>query len=132
MKMLTLQFIPYSEIESLSSGDRINRILEVIKENKIVLLEGRLKKEEEADLIQLTMQEISSKFRGIELSVFDPKKDDDVFIKKLKKNFVSLLLGYREGMTIIGPASIVKEIKKDPNKIELFTKEFNNKRRKKR
>jgi len=132
MKMLTLQFIPYSEIENLNSTDRIKKILEVIKENKIVLLEGRLKKEEEADLIQVTMEEINNRFKGIELSVFEHNKGEEVFVNRIKKNFVSLLLGNREGMTIIGPASVVKEIRKDPNKIELFTKDINKRRTKKR
>ncbi|MDP7140898.1 MAG: DUF2073 domain-containing protein [Candidatus Woesearchaeota archaeon] len=122
----------YSEIEHLNSDDRIKRILEVVKENKIVLLEGRLSREEEANLIQATMQQISNKFKGIELGVFENEKGDDVFINKLKKNFVKMLLGNRNGMTIIGPASIVKEIKKNPNKIELLTKESNKKRARKR
>ncbi len=130
--MLTLQFMAYSEIEHLNSDDRIKRILEVVKENKIVLLEGRLSREEEANLIQATMQQISNKFKGIELGVFENEKGDDVFINKLKKNFVKMLLGNRNGMTIIGPASIVKEIKKNPNKIELLTKESNKKRARKR
>ena len=130
--MLTLQFMAYSEIENLNSDDRINKILEVVKENKIVLLEGRLNRQEEAGLIQATMQQISSKFKGIELGVFDNEKGDDVFINKLKKNFVKLLLGDRNGMTIIGPASVVKEIKRNPNKIELLTKESNKKKTRKR
>jgi len=32
-----------------------------------------------------------------------------------------LLLGNRSGLTIIGPANVVKEIKQDPDKIQLFT-----------
>ena len=34
-----------------------------------------------------------------------------------------MLLGDRQGMTIIGPANVVKKIEQNPNKIELFTKE---------
>ena len=122
----------YSEIENLNSDDRIKKILDVVKDNKIVLLEGRLSREEEGGLIQATMQQISNKFKGIELGVFENEKGDDVFINKLKKNFVKMLLGNRNGMTIIGPASIVKEIKKNPNKIELLTKESNKRKARKR
>ncbi len=47
-----------------------------------------------------------------------------------------MVLGDRQGMTIIGPANVVKEIKQDPDKIQLFTKEYvekkSPKRRKKR
>ena len=40
-----------------------------------------------------------------------------------------MLLGDRQGLTVIGPATIVKEIKKDPNKIELLTKEGKGKKK---
>jgi hypothetical protein len=121
--MLKLQVIPYSEIEHLSSVGRIRKLLNMAKENKIVLLEGRLKREEEAELIKATMEEINKDFRGIELAVLDPvKKKDDMF-KKLKTNILNSLVGNRLGLTILGPASIVKDIKKDPSKIELLMKE---------
>jgi len=118
---LTLQFIPYNEIEELSSLGRIKKLLKIAKENKIVLLEGRLKKEEEAELIKTTMEEINEEFKGIELGVIYPDKGEGALLSRLKGGFAKVLLGDRIGITIIGPASIVKEIKKDPNKIELFT-----------
>jgi hypothetical protein len=121
--MVTFQFVPYQEIEQLSSAKRINKLLNIVKENKIVLMEGRLKKEEEADLIEITMEEISNKFKGIELSVIYPDKNKQDFLQKIRGTMASVLLGDREGMTIIGPASIVKKIEKNPNKIELFTRE---------
>ncbi|NQV08936.1 DUF2073 domain-containing protein [Candidatus Woesearchaeota archaeon] len=129
--MLTLQFIPYHEIEHLSSTQKILKLLKVAKEDKIVLLEGRLKKQEETDLIKITMEEIDDRFKGIEMSVIYPDKQDLIWYEKMKRNFISLVLGNREGFTIIGPASIVREIRKDPNKIQLFTTEPKTKKRKK-
>ena len=58
--MLTLQFIPYAEIENLDSKQRINKLLKIVKEEKIVVLEGKLRSEEEAGLIQKTMEEINT------------------------------------------------------------------------
>ena len=121
--MLTLQFVPYSEIEYISSVGRIRKLLNIAKENRIVLLEGRLKKEEETELIKATMEEINKDFKGIELSVIYPNKKESDLFKRLKRNFVNMLLGDRQGLTIIGPASVVREIKKDPDKIQLFTEE---------
>ncbi|MEM2121035.1 MAG: DUF2073 domain-containing protein [Candidatus Woesearchaeota archaeon] len=119
--MITIEFVPYSEIEGLSSIGRIRKLLKIAKENKIVLLEGRLKKEEEAELIKTTMEEIDDEFKGIELAVIYPEEGQLNFIKKLRLNLVNIVLGYRAGFTVIGPASVVKEIKKDPKRIELFT-----------
>lgn len=119
--MLTLQFIPYHEIEDLSSEDRINKILDIAKQNSIVLIEGRLSKGEEKDLISQTMSQIDDDFKGIELAVIYPTNKNLTFGKKLKIGIVELLMRDRQGLTIIGPATIVKEIKKDPDKIQLLT-----------
>ncbi len=119
--MITLQFVPYYEIEQLPSPKRVNKLLSIVKDNKILLLEGRLKKQEETELIKRTMELIDDNFKGIELGVIYPdRKDADLFFR-LKKMLVNLILGDRHGFTIIGPATIVKEIKQDPDKIQLFT-----------
>ena len=133
--MVTFQFIPYHEIEVLSSAKRVNKLLNIVKENKIAIMEGRLRKQEEADLIEITMEEISPKFKGIELSIIYPDKSKQSAIQKIKGSFANILLGNRQGLTIIGPASVVKKIEKNPDKIELFTKDLNgngNSRKKKR
>lgn len=126
---LTLQFIPYHEIEELGSARRVKKLLDIAKEDKIILLEGRLKKEEETDLIAITMEEIDAKFKGIELAVINPSNKDKSFFKRVKNSVVNAVLGNRVGFTIIGPATIVKEIKKNPDKIELFTKEIKKKKK---
>lgn len=123
--MVTLQFVPYREIQDLSSLGRIRKLLNIAKQNKIVLLQGRLKKAEEAELIKVTMEEINKEFKGIELAVIQPNKNNSSFMGSLR----SMILGDSDGLTIIGPATVVKSIKKNPKKIELLTQE---KRRRKK
>ncbi len=133
--MVTLQLVPYSEIEPLTSVGRIRMLLNIAKQNKIVLLQGRLKHEEEAELIKATMEEIDKAFKGIELAVINPgmaNTNDLTGLQKFRNNVVSALLGDRQGLTIIGPATVVRKIKKDPHKIELLTKEAQAKSKKKR
>lgn len=127
--MITLQFIPYNELIKLTPSGRIKRIIDTAKENKIVLVEGRLKPEEEAELIKKTMEEVNKDFKGIELcTIYPDAKNGDAF-DKLKSTMVNLLVGNRRGLTVIGPATIVKEIKRDPNKIQLLTNNVNSKKR---
>ncbi len=121
--MVTFKFVPYHEVEALSSVKRVNKLLKIVKEDKIVIMEGRLKKQEEADLIEITMEEISPKFKGIELSVIYPDKDKQDALQRIKGAFADVLLGDRQGLTIIGPASIVKKIESNPDQIELFTRD---------
>ncbi len=121
--MLTLQYVPHVEIKDLNSKDKINKLLRIVKTDRIVLMEGRLKPREETELIEQTMEQISKTFQGIEIcTINSDKKENEQFFTRLKLLFANILLGNRQGLTIIGPASIVKEIKRNPNKIELLTR----------
>ena len=129
--MLTLQFVPYSEINHLSSLGRIRKLLNLAKENKIVLLEGRLTKEEETELIKTTMEEINASFKGIELAVVNTSIENDPF-GKLKAGLASALLGNKQGFTIIGPAKVIKSIKRDPHRLQILMKDAQDKAKRKR
>lgn len=121
---LTLQFMAYGEIENLDSTSRVAKLIDLVKQQKIILLEGRLSKEEEIELIKMTMEQIDESFKGVEIGTIEPStKKSDAFFAHLKSNFIDMLLGDRRGITIIGPASVVKEIKQDPEKIQLFTQD---------
>jgi len=130
--MITIQFVPYNSIEHLSSLGKIKRLLKMARENQVVVLEGRLRKEEEAELIKTTMEEIDEEFKGIELAVIYPEHVEGNIFYKMKNQMIKALLGNRQGLTIIGPSNIVKEIKKDPNKILLQTHDERKKHHKKK
>lgn len=114
---LVFEFMRYVEIEKLSTEQRIKKVINIVKENKILLLEGRLKKQEEAQLIQKTMESIDNKFKGIELAVIDPSKGNEGLFSKIRSVLASVLLGERDGFTLIGPATIIREVKQNPQKI---------------
>lgn len=121
-KGVTIQFIPYAEIAYLSSFKRVKKLVELSVENKILIVQGKLAPEEEADLIEETMKYIgkNSKFKGIELTSFVPQSKDLPFLTSLRERVASSLFGNRDIITVIGPATIVREIKKDPTKIQLL------------
>ncbi|MEM2933055.1 MAG: DUF2073 domain-containing protein [Candidatus Pacearchaeota archaeon] len=123
-KNITLQFLPYAEIAYLSSYQRVKKLVELASQEKILLIQGKLAPEEEADLISETMKAIgkkSSKFKGIELASFVPKVKNVSFGQTVKESIARALLGSdRDIFTVIGPATIVREIKKDPTKIQLL------------
>ncbi|MAG47562.1 hypothetical protein CL617_03075 [archaeon] len=127
--MLTLQFVPYFELQNLDVDSKVDKLLDIAKTNKIVLVEGKLRPEEESYLIQKTMMSIDKKFKGVEICGVDYKRKNEQFIDVLKTSLARLLLGNREGFTIIGPASIVREIRRDPNKIELLTSSVKKRRK---
>ncbi len=113
--------MPYADIEHLTTNDRIDKLLGIVKENKIVLMQGRLHPEEEGQLIQQTMQQIEEHFRGIEICTIYPEEKNLQLLRRVKKEMVKYIVGNRDGITIIGPATIVREIKRDPNNMMLLT-----------
>jgi hypothetical protein len=123
LKGFSLQFMPYSEIRHLDSTERIKKILEIILGSNILILQGRLRPEEETRLIEDTMAMIShiKDFKGIELAVIGNVAEETGLFNKLRNGVVNVLSGGDLGsMTVIGPATIVKEIKRNPKKLELF------------
>ena len=120
---LTLSFITYQEIAGLESSKRVKRILDTVLENKIVVLQGKLDSVEEASLIQSTMALIGRirGFKGVELATIQPEEEDDLF-SRWKLKVAHALVGQRDALTVIGPAAVVKEIRKNPKKMDLFLK----------
>ncbi|MDP6293661.1 MAG: DUF2073 domain-containing protein [Candidatus Woesearchaeota archaeon] len=128
--MVTFHVMGYHEIEKLSSLGRIRKLLNLAKDNKIILLQGRLRPDEEKELIKATMEEINKEFKGIELAVIDPRDRVKDGLQKFKYDMMGLVLGMQTGITIIGSANVVKKIKRDPSKIELLTKDVKKKKKK--
>ena len=124
MKGFSIQFLPYAEIRGLNSDERIKKILHLVLENNILFLQGRLESSEETRLIGDTMAMIGHVrgFKGVELAVIS-ENGKEGFFGKFRSNLVSAIAGGDIGaVTIIGPATIVKEIKRNPKKIELLLK----------
>jgi len=117
-----MQYVPYEELSYLDSDKRIQKLLKIVKQNKVVLMEGTLSSQEEADLIEATMEIVDSKFKGVEISAFNPmeKVTKKTPQDQLKKIFINLIWGRRRGLTVIGPANIIKDIRRDPKSIQLF------------
>ena len=122
IKGFSLQIIPFSEIRDLTITERIKKILNLILSNKVIILQGRLRVEEEIRLIEDTMSMVDhvKSFKGIELAVIEPNMRDKNILFKMRYNLAKSLVGDNAALTVIGPSSVVKEIKRDPKKIELF------------
>lgn len=122
LKGFSIQFLPYSEIKGLNSDDRIKKILDIILGNNILILQGRLLPNEETRLIGDTMAMIGhvKSFKGVELAVISGNGQGGIFSKMGRGLANALAGGDFSAITIVGPATIVKEIKRNPKKIELF------------
>ena len=121
-KNLMIHFMPYSEIAHEDTLSRIKKIMGLVLDNRIIILQGRLRPEEETKLIENTMTLIGNikGFQGVEIAAISGESEHSTLFEKVRKNIARILVGEQDAITIIGPASIVKDIKRDPKKIELM------------
>lgn len=109
---IEIEFITSDELGPVESQERVKQILDRVKKNKILVVEESLSPLEETMLIEKTMEEVDDKFTGIEISTLREKGS-----MGLRERLIKALGGKTGGLTVIGPAKLVKKIKKEPTKI---------------
>ncbi|MFH1056543.1 MAG: DUF2073 domain-containing protein [Candidatus Micrarchaeota archaeon] len=111
-----IEFVSSKILKQMPSPRKIEFVLESVRKNVILVLEEPLSLDEERLLIRETMKKISKNFPGIEISSLSPSEED------LRSAVIRLLGGKTSGLTVVGPANLVKEMKKDPDKLRVLTK----------
>jgi len=120
-KKVDLEFIPFESLKNMTLQKQVKFIIEKTKDDKILIFDSKLTPEDEAKLISETMKHINKNFSGIEICSLYSEKDKD-WIDKSKDVIFKLLTGKSRGTSIIGPAKIIKEIKRNPNSISMQMK----------
>ncbi|MFA4946259.1 MAG: DUF2073 domain-containing protein [Candidatus Micrarchaeia archaeon] len=107
-----LEFLSSKAVQRLQPEEKLALILKSVRKNKIIVLEEGLTREEERELFTRVMKEIGKGgFTGIEIASLGG--DVDAF----RAGIIRFLGGKSHGLTIIGPEKLVREIKRDPERI---------------
>jgi hypothetical protein len=110
-KGIAFNLVSRQKITGLSSDEKLSFILKEVKKGKILVLEQGLTPMEQSTLIERTMKEIEhDTFIGVEMEGYG--EDVPTFLQKI------LGAGRRPRMTLIGPANLLKMIKKDNDMIQ--------------
>lgn len=113
--MLKIRYISIDRLNSLKTQSKIDLIIRHIKDNNIIIIDGRLKSKDEAELIRRTMTDLHKDFQifhGVEMASLQ-----DSF--KTKTNLMNFFRKESKGITIIGPASIITGMKQQSDHIEM-------------
>jgi len=122
-KDINIAFLPFERLDNMSFEERVKYIISIVKQNKILVIDGGLNPEEEGELISETMRNIGDEFTGIELgSINLDESEKKGFVEGLRRAAFHILTGRRRGLTIIGPARIVKDIKRNPDNLNILMK----------
>ncbi|MBI2675299.1 MAG: DUF2073 domain-containing protein [Candidatus Aenigmarchaeota archaeon] len=116
MTKLRIKFIPYEKVEE----KKVEHILDEIEKDTIIMIDAKLSAEQETELIEETMKKISDKFKGIELGSmeFTPAEEAGI-LARIRNRVVETVVGRKRGMTVIGPAKLIKRIKRQPKALFL-------------
>ena len=110
-KGISVNLISRQKLEELSSNEKLDFILKEVQKGKVLVLEHGLTSMEQTNLIEHTMREIEQDtFIGIEMEGYN--EDRPTFLQK----FLGKMKKPR--MTVIGPADLLKTIRKDNNMIQ--------------
>jgi len=108
MNGVQMDLISEDKLNGMTSMEKVRLILDEVRNGKILVLEKGLTPSEQTKLIELTMAEIApDDFSGIEIESY-PLKQSDTFLNKLLGK-----TSLKTRLTVIGPASQLKTIKKD-------------------
>lgn len=122
---LKLDFVSSVKLNGKTQKKKINYILGRVKDGSILVLDGVMRPEEEMDLIKETMRRVDDGFPGIEVCSLkkQSKGFNQVFetLSDRRERFWNWITGrsgqtnLKTGMTLIGPAKLIKKIKKNPD-----------------
>ncbi len=111
-----IKVISYEQLKE----QRFNGIVKDLRKNTIIMVDAKLNAKEEAQIIAETMRNVSDDFSGIEFGSLDFGSDDEASgLSKIKSALMDRLMGKKRGVTIIGPATIVRKIKRNPKELLL-------------
>jgi len=108
---ISFNLVSRRKLDELSSNEKLKFILKEVKKGRILVLEHGLTPTEQTSLIENTMKEIEQDtFIGVEMEGYG--EDTPTFLQKL------FGIGKRPRMTMIGPADLVRTVRKDDNMIQ--------------
>ena len=108
---IKMDFLSSDALKNRSSMEKIAMIVDKVKNGDLLVMEGGLTPAEEAELIETTMREIDvENFLGID--IYTLEKDQSTFFGLSKRKTV--------GITIIGPANVMKTVKRKSNFLSMI------------
>ncbi len=134
-KNVKMDFVSSTVLDDKPREKRINFILNKVKDGTILVTDVVLHADEEMELIRETMRRVDDGFPGIEVaSLKKQTKGAQKFLENIsdqRDKFQSLISGLtgkspektsmKTGLTLIGPAKLIKKVKKNPDSFSVST-----------
>jgi len=112
-KKIRMDLLSIDSLQHLEPSAKVDHILGMVRQNHLVILDGRLPSDEELMLVQETMGKVADDFSGIEVCTIErgTSRYQELF-QKLLQTFMKRPPTATSGLTFVGPSKIVKKIKR--------------------
>ena len=118
---VTIEFLAKDKLSGDGFEEKLESVLEKVKDNYVLVLEEGWTPEEKRTLIETSMEEIDDDFPGVE---FLGLEGGNSKFEKAKEFFYNKLLDqeYREGLTIVGNSRVMEKVKEEKDTVSFLAK----------
>lgn len=118
---VTIEFLSREKLTDQEFNDKLDLILEKVRDNAVLVLEEAWTPEEKKELIQTSMEEADEDFPGVQFMGIDSGNSR---IQKAKNLVYSKVLNeqYRQGLTIVGNSRVMEKIKEEKDSVSFLAK----------
>ncbi len=118
---VTIEFLSKEGLSEDEFDDKLEFILDKVKDNAVLVLEEAWTPEEKRRLIENSMEEVDEDFPGVEFMGFEA---DSSRLQKAKSMFYDKVLNekYRKGLTIVGNSRVMEKIKEEKDSVSFLAK----------
>jgi len=118
---VTIEFLSKEKLETDAFDEKLDFVLEKVKDDAVVVLSEAWTPKEKRELIQTSMEEIDDDFPGVEFMGLDSassrlEKAREIVYKKFLKE------EYRSGITIVGNSRVMEKIKEERDSVSFLAK----------
>ena len=116
---VTIEFLSQEKLSAQEFEEKLDTILEKVRNNAVLVLEEGWTPEEKRTLIKKSMEEIDEEFPGIE---FLGLSSGNSKLSRAKKLIYKHVLDeeYRTGLTIVGNARVMETIKEEKDTVSFL------------
>ncbi|MFQ3275488.1 MAG: hypothetical protein ACI9LV_000691 [Candidatus Nanohaloarchaea archaeon] len=118
---VTIEFLSKEKLNSVEFEEKLELVLEKVKDNAVLVLEESWAPGEKRELIKTSMEEVDDDFPGVE---FMGLNSENTRLEKAR-NFVYdkfLNEDYRRGITIVGNSRVMEKIKEEKDTVSFLAK----------
>jgi len=118
---VTIEFLSKEKLETDGFDEKLDFVLEKVKDDAVLVLSEAWTPTEKRELIQASMEQIDDDFPGVEFMGLDSasskleKAREIVYNKFLKEE-------YRSGITIVGNSRVMEKIKEERDSVSFLAK----------